>query len=142
MSRFLRVVNETRQSIIGGQIHLADTVLGRMRGFLLRRRPEAGEGIFLTPCKGVHMYWMRFPLDVLFVDSHGTVLAVHENLQPGRRTPVYRSAQYAIELPVGTVAASGTHAGDRLSWRPGSAGAAVSEAAAGPNAGLEAQEAR
>lgn len=141
MSRFLRVVNETRQSIIGGQIHLADTVLARMRGFLLRRRPEAGEGIFLNPCKGVHMYWMRFPLDVLFVDRHGTVLAVHENLQPGRRTPVYRAAQCAIEVPAGTVAASGTRAGDRLSWRPGTAATVKNEVAAGPGAGLEAQEA-
>jgi uncharacterized protein len=88
------------------------------------------------------MYWMRFPLDVLFVDNQGTVLAVHEDLQPGRRTPVYRAAQYAIELPAGTVAASGTRVGDRLSWRPGSAAAEHTEIAAGGSAGLETREAQ
>jgi uncharacterized protein len=141
VTSLLRVVNETRQSVIGGQIHLMDTMLGRMRGFLLRRRPEAGEGIFLTPCRGVHMYGMQFPLDVLFVDSQGTVLAVHADLQPGRRTPVYRAARYAIELPSGTIEASRTEVGDRLSWKPGTAvntefedGRVVS--------GLEAREAR
>jgi uncharacterized protein len=141
VTSLLRVVNETRQSVIGGQIHLMDTMLGRMRGFLLRPRPEAGEGIFLTPCRGVHMYGMRFPLDVLFVDSQGTVLALHADLQPGRRTPVYRAARYAIELPSGTIEASRTEVGDRLSWKPGTAvntefedGRVVS--------GLEAREAR
>jgi uncharacterized membrane protein (UPF0127 family) len=45
----------------------------------------------------------------------------------GRRTPVYRAAQYAIELPVGTIEASGTEVGDRLSWRPGTAEATDSQ---------------
>lgn len=118
---YVRVVNETRGRVLGGRIGLADSLGLRLRGFLLRREPAAGEGLLLAPSRGVHMYGMRFPLDVLFIDHGGEVVAVHPGLPPGARTPVYGSARYALELPNGTIARSGTCIGDRLSWRPATA---------------------
>ena len=114
----VRVVNESRHSVLGGHIVLADTLFSRLRGFLFRGRPGVGEGLFLAPCKGVHMYFMRFPLDVLFIDQTGLVIAAHPGLEPGKRTPVYRNAMYALELPNGAIADTGTSVGDRLSWKP------------------------
>jgi uncharacterized protein len=114
----VRVVNESRRRVLGGNIRMADTLAARLRGFLFRRKPVTGEGLFLAPCKGVHMYGMRFPLDVLFIDQAGLVVAAHADLAPGKRTPVYRSAMYALELPTGAIAESGTSVGDRLSWKP------------------------
>jgi uncharacterized protein len=115
---YVRVVNETRTSVLGGRIRMADRLLSRLRGFLFRKRPQRGEGLFLAPCRGVHMYGMRFPLDVVLVDQQGVVIAVHEALQPGTRTPVYAKAASAIELPTGAIAATRTAVGDRLSWSP------------------------
>jgi uncharacterized protein len=115
---YVRVVNETRQSVLGVRIRMADTVGARMRGFLFRKSPVMGEGIFLAPCKGVHMYGMRFPLDVLFLDRAGTVVALHPGLEPGHRTPVYARANYALELPAGAISATRTLVGDQLSWSP------------------------
>lgn len=114
----VRVVNESRHSVLGGRIRMADSLLARMRGFLFRQEPEVGEGLLLAPCKGIHMYGMRFPLDVLMIDRAGTVVAAHPELAPGRRTPVYRDAVYALELPPGAIAATRTMVGDRLSWTP------------------------
>jgi uncharacterized protein len=118
---FLRVVNQTRQTELGRRVRMAESVASRLRGFLFRPSPAVGEGLFLAPCKGVHMYGMKFPLDVLFIDQAGTVLAVHEGLAPGRRTPVYSQASYGLELPCGAVSATGTVVGDRLSWSPANA---------------------
>jgi len=118
VSGLLRVTNESRRSVLGGRIRLADSLLARSRGFLLRKCPQAGEGIMLVPCKGVHMFGMRFAIDVVFGDREGIVIATHRELQPGRRTPVHGAAHFALELPSGTVAASRTEVGDRLSWRP------------------------
>jgi hypothetical protein len=115
---FVCVVNETRHSLLGNGIRIADSLTARLRGFLFRRRPVFGEGLFMAPCKGVHMYGMRFPLDVLMLDRGGVVVAVHANLPPGQRTPVYGTATYALELPVGAINASGTTVGDRLTWKP------------------------
>ena len=114
----LRVVNESRQSVLGGRIRIADTMRARLRGFLFRGKPASGEGLLLAPCKGVHMYGMRFPLDVLFIDEAGCVIATHANLAPGQRTPMYPTARYALELPVGAIASTETDVGDRLSWKP------------------------
>jgi uncharacterized protein len=115
---FVRVVNESRQRVLGGRIAMASSLVSRMRGFIRRRPPEAGEGLFLAPCKGVHTFWMTFPLDVLLIDETGTVVAAHTDLPPGRRTPLYRSAHYALELPMGSITSTGTAVGDRLSWQP------------------------
>jgi uncharacterized membrane protein (UPF0127 family) len=104
--------------VLGGNIRMADTLAARLRGFLFRRKPAVGEGLFLAPCKGVHMYGMRFSLDILFIDQSGQVVAAHPELAPGQRTPVYRSAMYALELPSGAIADTGTSVGDRLSWKP------------------------
>jgi uncharacterized protein len=115
---FVRVVNESRQRVLGNRIRLAHSLAARMRGFLFRRPPVAGEGLFLAPCKGVHTYWMRFPLDVLLIDGSGKVIGAHPGLPPGTRTPIYRSAHFALELPTGAINATGTTLGDRLTWKP------------------------
>lgn len=116
--RMMKVVNESRQTVLGWRIRLADSLPSRLRGFLFRARPAMGEGLFLAPCKGVHMFGMRFPLDVLIINQTGMVMAAHPALEPGQRTPVYREAQYALELPAGAIEATATSVGDRLSWQP------------------------
>jgi uncharacterized protein len=115
---FVRIVNESRQRVLGGRIRVVHSLGARMRGFIRRQAPRAGEGLFLAPCKGVHTYWMRFPLDVILLDQGGTVVAAHADLPPGSRTPIYRTAHFAIELPIGAIQATGTAVGDRLSWKP------------------------
>jgi uncharacterized protein len=81
-----------------------------------RPRPVSGEGLFLTPCGSVHMYGMRFPLDVAFLDRNGTVVAMYPSLAPGSRTRWHRNAVHALELPDGALHASGTVVGDVLTW--------------------------
>ncbi len=118
--RALRVENRTRDTVLGTRIRLADDLFGRLRGFLLRPAPEPGEGILLSPCQGVHMFGVRYPLDVLFIDESGRILRVYEGLRPWRWTPVHGEASYALELPPGTVRETGTRIGDALTWLPNS----------------------
>lgn len=120
--RMMKVVNESRQTVLGSRVRLADSLPSRLRGFLFRARPAMGDGIFLAPCKGVHMFGMRFPLDVLIINQAGLVMATHPSLEPGQRTPVYREAHYALELPAGAIEATATAVGDRLSWQPVASG--------------------
>ena len=112
----IRVVNRTRGTVLGGQVRLADDLLARMRGFLFRREPSPGEGILLSPCQAVHMFGMRFPLDVVFIDESGTVVATHPDLRPWKWTGLHRKALHALEVPAGTILGTGTRIGDALSW--------------------------
>lgn len=83
---------------------------------LARPAPEAGEGLLLTPCRSVHMYGMRYPLDVAFLDAEGAVVAAYRRLAPGSRTHWHRNAVHVLELPAGTLAESDTEIGDVLVW--------------------------
>jgi len=114
----VRILNRTRGTVIGSHVEVADGLWSRVRGYLGRPEPDEGEGILLTPCNAVHMFGMKYPLDVLFLDSRGTVIEVAERLAPWRRTRRVRGARYALEVRAGTVEATGTEPGDGLAWTP------------------------
>ena len=126
--RLLRVVNTGRDCELGTRIGLADNWLARLRGMLARPEPIAGEGLLLTPCRSVHMYGMRFPLDIAILDANRAVVAAYRSLPPGSRTRWHRDAVHALELPAGTLESSGTAVGDVLAWaaQPAPAGLKIS----------------
>ena len=114
--RMVRVVNTRDNRELGSHIRVADSWLLRLRGMLARPAPRSGEGLLLTPCSSVHMYGMRFPLDVAFLDKGGAVVALYPSLAPWSRTRWHRKAAHALELPSGTLEASYTGLGDVLVW--------------------------
>ena len=114
--RLLRVVNTGRNRELGTRIGLADSWLMRLRGMLARPAPAAGEGLLLTPCRSVHMYGMRFSLDIVFLDANRAIVAAYRSLPPGARTRWHRNAVHVLELPAGTLEESGTVVGDMISW--------------------------
>jgi uncharacterized membrane protein (UPF0127 family) len=110
-------MNETRDRCLATGCRRALRFHRRLVGLLGRERLDPGEGLWIEPCSSVHTWFMRFPLDVLFLDREGVVVAVHPDLPPFRTTPIHRRARAALELPVGTLAATGTLPGDRVSLR-------------------------
>lgn len=112
------MTNETRVTVLGRSVEVADSMLQRLRGYLGRPAPMKGEGLLLVPCVGVHMYGLRFALDVVFLDRDGRVVALYPNLTPSERTRWHRDAACALEVPVGTIAESGTRLGDVVLRRP------------------------
>jgi len=122
--RLVRVVNTRDERELGARIGLADGWLARLRSMLARPAPGPGEGLLLTPCSSVHMYGMRFPLDIAFLDGRGTVVAIYPSLAPGSRTRWHRNAAHALELSAGALLESGTSIGDVLAWSAISAASA------------------
>ena len=106
--------NVTRRSVLGTRLRVADTWWRRLRGLAGAKGLEAGEGLLLDPCRAVHMFGMQFPIDVAFLTRDGAVVAVYPSLAPGARTGYHREARSALELPAGTLAATGTVPGDRI----------------------------
>lgn len=112
----LRVRNVARDALLGERVRLADRWWPRLRGMIGRPEPRPGEGLLLTPSQGVHMHWMRYPLDVALLDEARRVVALYPELRPWRHTRMHREARHALELPVGTLAGTGTAVGDRVEW--------------------------
>ena len=110
------VRNVDRGVSIGDQVGLADTWWSRFRGLLGRAGLDAGEGLLLLPCRGVHMFGMRFPVDLAILDRAGVVVGLYHRIAPGGRTTMHRDAWSVLELPAGVLALTGTAIGDRLEW--------------------------
>jgi hypothetical protein len=90
---------------------------------LLSSPPLAeGEGLYLVPCRSIHMIGMKYAIDAVFVDAGGAVVGVVERIGPGKISPLFVRARGCLELPAGRIAASGTQVGDRLEMVDGQAG--------------------
>jgi uncharacterized protein len=111
------VVNVTRGAILAWRAELAASPWRRARGLLGRRALPVGAGLVLRPCAWVHTVGMAFPIDVVHLDAGGRVLRVVPNLRPWRLGPFVWGSRVAVELPAGTVAPTGTRAGDLVELR-------------------------
>ena len=100
-------------SIVCERCVLADTALARMRGLLGRRDLPSGEGILLKPASSVHMAFMRFPIDAVFLDRELRVVKVAADLKPWRAAGS-RGAKAVLEIPAGEAERRGLSVGDRL----------------------------
>jgi len=92
---------------------VADTPRLRMRGLLGRALLPDGEGILIRPTNAIHMWFMRFAIDAVFLDADGEVLRVAERLRPWRMA-ARPGARSVLELAAGTCGAVGVAPGDRL----------------------------
>ncbi len=110
--RHVTVRNETRRVGLGSRVGVADNYWLRLRGLLGRPPLQPGEGLLITPCRAVHMMGMKYPIDVAFLDPDHRVVGVVDSLAPGRKSGWFRSARHALELPAGTLKATGTCEGD------------------------------
>ena len=92
---------------------LAETPLTRMKGLLGRGDLPPGEGLLLRPASSIHMFFMRFPIDAVWLDGDLTVLDVSHDLAPWR-TARCRGAKAVLEVAAGEAERRGVRAGDRL----------------------------
>jgi uncharacterized membrane protein (UPF0127 family) len=94
---------------------IADTLPRRLRGLLGVRGLPRGEGIVLRPGWSIHTAFMRFPIDVVYVDADQVVVKVVPNLQPWRASTC-RGARDVVELAAGECERTGLSPGDRVTW--------------------------
>jgi uncharacterized protein len=91
----------------------ADTPLARMRGLLGRKELPRGEGMLLRPAASVHTAFMRFPIDVVFVDRNGRVLDIARSVRPWRAVAC-KGAKAVVELAAGECSRRDIEVGDDL----------------------------
>lgn len=112
----LRIRNRTRDCLLGDRVRLADGWWTRLRGMIGRPEPAPGQGMLIVPSQSVHMFWMKYPLDVAMLDRDGRVVALYPALPPRRWTKQHWKAHAALELPASTLARTGTEVGDIVEW--------------------------
>jgi uncharacterized protein len=109
-----RSLDTAEGRVVAEHVELADGMWRRFVGLMGRRELPAGHGLALSPCNSIHMFFMRIPLDVVFLDRDGRVLRVYHGIRPWRVSRIVRGAHTAVELPSGTLRAAGVGEGDVL----------------------------
>lgn len=110
------VFNKTRNMQVSASAGRADTFSARLFGLIPRRGLGAEEGLWLEPCAMIHMCFMSFAIDAVFLDKELKVLRVIENFRPWRFSPWVPGARGVLELPAGR-SAGRLGAGDLLEFR-------------------------
>ena len=111
----LRVANQTKGQMLADRADIANTSATRRTGLLKHTELKPGEGLWIAPCEGVHTFGMKFPIDVLFLSKKKQVLKARPDMVKGRIAFSLR-AHSVLELPAGTLAQTGTVAGDQLEF--------------------------
>jgi len=115
--QILRVVRQAGQKVVADRCILAASAYSRLVGLLNHSRLDQGEGLMLEPCNQVHSFFMRFPIDAVFLSQDNTVLAISE-LRPWRMTKIHFRARKVLELPLGTSQRLQLAVGEKLEVLP------------------------
>jgi uncharacterized membrane protein (UPF0127 family) len=109
----VRIINVTRGSVVADRAEIANTSEKRRAGLLQRTGLEPGEGLWILPCEAVHCFFMKFTIDVVFLDRQKRVVKLAPNLKPWRMAGSFR-ARSVVELPAGRIGETGTRVGDEF----------------------------
>ena len=113
----MRAFNQDRQREIADAVSVADSFRSRLRGWLGKDAARPGEALWIVPSRAVHTRGMSFPIDVLFLDRSSHIVAMVQNMRPGRMTRIRWRARTVLELPAGTLQRTGTCVGDQILMR-------------------------
>ena len=111
----MRVSNLTRNTILATCMEVADSGPKRNKGLLGRERLSTGEGLWIIPCEAVHTFWMRFPIDLVYLDSQKRIRKLVSEVPAWRLSACLR-ARSVLELPPGTIRDTQTQPGDTLEF--------------------------
>lgn len=97
------IIERTGQVLVTRLRH-ADSYFLRLRGLIGTSKLAESEGILISPCKQVHTHFMRYPIDVVFLDKHYTVISKVIDMQPWRVSSYVANAHYVLELSANAAA--------------------------------------
>lgn len=109
-----RILNATRETVVAAAAAEAETFVSRFVGLMGRKDLATGEALHIEPCNSIHMFFMRFPIDAVFLDRDRRVVRRIDVIRPWRISPIVKGARSVLELPAGTAEASQTQEGDQL----------------------------
>jgi hypothetical protein len=114
MSKHFVARDEQTGLVVADRVTVASRRVERAVGLLGRSHLETGEALWITPCNGVHTWFMRFSIDVIALDASGVVVDAVSTLKPWRMRLPRPGAYSVLELPAGTIQHARTQVGHRI----------------------------
>lgn len=98
------------------KIKFADSFFKRLKGLMFRKDPIINEGLLIVPCNAVHMFFMRFPIDIVLLNEQNEVVKIFCSLKPWRFTKPVKAACSTLELPEGSINKFGINIGNIIQY--------------------------
>lgn len=95
-------------------VHLATTFWQRFRGLMLRRPLPPAKALLIAPCNSIHMCFMRFAIDAVYLDKQGKILNITRHLRPWLGLSACWRAHSVLEMTAGQADALGLHTGQKF----------------------------
>lgn len=114
----MKIKNLTQGTTLADKVVMADNIFTRMKGLLGRKSFLKGEALIIKPGNSIHMFFMRFSIDAIFLNRQNKVVGLVKNLKPFQFSPIFFKAFFVIELPYHTIEETHTQMGDYLSLEP------------------------
>lgn len=108
--------NKTNNKVIAQSVVEANTFFKRLKGLMFRKEFSPQSALYIHPCNGIHTYFMNFTIDVLYLDINNLILAIDENIKPGRVGKLRKNAVAVVELVGGKVKLTGTKVGQTVEF--------------------------
>jgi len=109
-----RAENVTRHSLLAEKVEIAQRFWPRFKGLMGKKSLAADEALLILPCSSIHMFFMRFPIDAVYLDKSGQIVCIDHMLKPWRIGSMCRGVHAVLELAAGVVALSETRVGDQV----------------------------
>lgn len=114
LKSLVKITNKTKDTILAEKAQIADTHFDRLKGLLGRASLKQGEGLIIVPCSSIHTFFMKFSIDVIFLNKNYRVVLIANKLPPWRLFGVPFFERFVIELPSGIVKKTNTNIGDLI----------------------------
>lgn len=111
----MKITNIRDNSLVADRVRVADSFWQRFRGMMMTPEPAEGEGLLLSPCNSIHMMFMLYPIDAVFLDAGLKIKALYEKLPPWTGfSRLHRDVSSVLELKSGTINKTGIRIDDVL----------------------------
>ncbi len=99
----MKVVNLSNGTEIADNIGCADSFFKRLKGLMFTKNLPAGHGLLIKPCQSIHTFFMKYPIDVVYLDGNNEIVGLDEDMNPAKIGKVHRKSKSVLELPSGTI---------------------------------------
>lgn len=100
--------------LISACVFTAGNFLQRLFGLIFRKPLTGNEALLLKDCRSIHTHWMRYSLDILFLDEGGKIITIFKDMRPWNSTPFLDEAMYVMEFRSGFLKGAHISVGDRV----------------------------
>ncbi len=110
----LAVINKSKGTVLADKAELARSFFQRLKGLMFRKKIDSGFGMIFYHCSSIHTFFMRFDIDVIFLDKTNRIVKLYKRFSPCKISSIVLNSYVTIEIPAGVIEKTSTQLGDIL----------------------------